>query len=468
MPGTGGFDAARLERAWARIDADFEAHLGRIRSYLRQPSVSATGDGMEAGAEATAALLEAAGGDAEIVTTPGHPAVLGTIEGAGPRLLRYGMYDVQPAEEPDWATPPFGAEIRDVSGVGPAVVARGAANSKGTLAATLLAVASLREVDELPVSLVLLVDGEEELGSPNLPGVVEAHRSRLRAEAAFDLDLMADRSGTPEVFLGCKGILSLHLTCRGDDWGGPIGAAIHSSLGVAVDNPAWSLLRALGALVGAGEEVAVPAIVRARIPKEDRALVEALVRGVELESWLEDFGVARLKRDQDPRSLVEGLLYEPAVSLNGIAAGYPQGGKTIIPHVAEAEVDFRLPYGTDMAAAARDAVSAVRRVAPEVEIEVSDTCLPARTSADSPVARAMIKSHEDEGTPARVWPSAPWWAPYFLFEEDLGLPFAIGGAGHCHGAHASNEYASVEGLRRHMRHAIAFLYRYAWESSVVE
>jgi acetylornithine deacetylase/succinyl-diaminopimelate desuccinylase-like protein len=462
------FDRTGLERAWARIDADFETHLERIRAYLRQPSVSSTGEGMEAGAEATAGLVAAAGGDVEILPTPGHPAVLGTIAGAGPRLLRYGMYDVQPAEEPDWETPPFGAEITHRVGVGPVVVARGAANSKGTLAATLLALSSLRAVDDLPVTVVLLVDGEEELGSPNLPGVVEANRPRLAAEAAFDLDLMADRDGTPEVFLGCKGILSLHLTCRGGEWGGPVETALHSSLGVAVDNPGWSLLRALGAIVGPGEEVLVPGIARGPAPDEDGPLVAALVEELELESWRKEFGVRRLKRAQGPRELVEGLLYEPAVSLNGIAAGYPRGGKTIIPHVAEAEVDFRLPYGTDMEEAARSAIARVNEVTPEVAITVSDTCHAARTSANSPVARAMIKSHEDEGHPARVWPTAPWWAPYFLFERTLELPFAIGGAGHCHGAHASNEYASIEGLRQHMRHVVAFLYRYAAESSIVE
>jgi acetylornithine deacetylase/succinyl-diaminopimelate desuccinylase-like protein len=462
-----GFDATRLDRAWARIDADFDAHLDRIRAYLRQPSVSATGEGIEDCAEATAALVADAGGEVEIISTPGHPVVLGTIAAEGPRLLRYGMYDVQPAEEADWLTPPFGAEIRTVDGVGPAVVARGAANSKGTLAASLLAVASLRAVDELPASLVLLIEGEEELGSPHLPGVVDARRSRLEADAAFDLDLMADRSGTPEIFLGCKGILSLHLTCRGGDWGGPLEAALHSSLAVAVDNPAWSLLRALGVLVGRNEEVLVSAIGRAAMPPEDRPLVDALVRDVDLGQWARDCGVGRPKRGLDERALVERLLYEPAVSLNGIAAGYPEGGKTIIPHTAEAEVDFRLPYGTDMDAAAQAAIAAIAEVAPEVEVAVSDTCHAARTSAKSPVARAMIKSHEDEGHPARVWPSAPWWAPYYLFERTLRLPFAIGGAGHCYGAHAANEYASIEGLRSHMRHAVAFLLRYAEEHSVV-
>ena len=104
-------------RAWEQIDADFEAHLGEIRRFLRRPTVSASDDDMLAGAEDVASL----------------------IEGDGHRLLRYGMYDVQPADEPGWSSPPFAAVRAEVPGAGPSIVARGAANSKGALAAFLLA-----------------------------------------------------------------------------------------------------------------------------------------------------------------------------------------------------------------------------------------------------------------------------------------------------------------------------------------
>jgi acetylornithine deacetylase/succinyl-diaminopimelate desuccinylase-like protein len=185
-------------RAWERIDADFDGHLEEIRRFLRCPTVSASGDDMLAGAERVAALIDGAGGKAEIVATAGHPAVLGHIGGDGPKLLRYGMYDVQPADEPGWSSPPFAAATTDIPGAGPSVVARGAANSKGALSAFLLAVASARRVSDLPVEIVLLVDGEEELGSPHLPGVMSARREELAAEAAFDLDLTADRGGVAE------------------------------------------------------------------------------------------------------------------------------------------------------------------------------------------------------------------------------------------------------------------------------
>ena len=179
----GGGTDALLAPVWNQIDEDFDEHLEDIRNFLRCPTVSASDDDMLAGAEYVAALIEGAGGSAEIIPTAGHPAVLGHIEGDGPKLLRYGMYDVQPADEPGWSSPPFAAVTAEVPGAGPSVVARGAANSKGALAAFLLAVASARQVSELPAEIVLLIDGEEELGSPHLPGVMSARSTHTSRKA---------------------------------------------------------------------------------------------------------------------------------------------------------------------------------------------------------------------------------------------------------------------------------------------
>jgi acetylornithine deacetylase/succinyl-diaminopimelate desuccinylase-like protein len=450
-----------LMRAWDQIDSDFDAHVERIRSYLRQPTVAATGEGVEAGAELTAALVENAGGSAEIVPTPGSPVVLGHIDGTGPSVVRYGMYDVQPADEPDWSSPPFAAEIHSVNGVGPAIVARGAANSKSALAAFFLALESLRRVDDIPVGVELLLDGEEEAGSPSLGDVIEAHRDRLGGEAAFDLDLTAESNGTPVVSLGCKGIVSLRLVCSGGDWGGPVERAQHSSEGVIVASPAWSLVRALGALVGPDEELRLPGVEPVPVPNEDEPFVEVLARATDPTELLNQSEAMRFKLPMVPREIIEALLYAPVLNINGLHGGYPAGGKTIIPHVASAVLDLRVPGGVDPDAALRAIVEAVAAVAPEVRVEDVEVLPGSKTPSTAGVARAMISSHADAGTPARVYPTAPWWAPYFLFERTLGLPFAVGGAGHAARAHAADEYASIEGIRQHMKHAVAFLYRFA-------
>jgi acetylornithine deacetylase/succinyl-diaminopimelate desuccinylase-like protein len=446
-------------RAWERIDADFDGHLEEIRRFLRRPTVSASDDDMLAGAVHVAALIEGAGGSAEIVATAGHPAVLGRIEGDGPRLLRYGMYDVQPADEPGWSSPPFAAVTADVPGAGPSVVARGAANSKGALAAFLLALASARRVSDLPAEIVLLVDGEEELGSPNLPGVMAARRDDLAAEAAFDLDLTADRRGVAEVYLGCKGIVSFVLRCSGGEWGGPIGRALHSSEGPVISSPAWSLVRALAALDDEAGQGTIDGLPPGSVPAEDEELLDVLARGFDPEAHLEEAGALAYRGPGDARSVLKALMYEPAINLNGLASG-SLTGKTILPHEATAVLDVRVPYGTEVERLVAGIESSVRRAAPEVAVGEVQVCPPARTTAASPVARAMIGSQRDAGPPPRVWPSAPWWAPFYLFEE-LGVPFVSGGAGHAGGAHAADEYATIEGLRAHMRQAVAFLHRFA-------
>src|SRR5215218_5679958 len=440
----GGGTDALWAPVWNQIDEDFDEHLEDIRNFLRCPTVSASDDDMLAGAEYVAALIEDASGSAEIIPTAGHPAVLGRIEGDGPRLLRYGMYDVQPADESGWSSPPFAAVSADVPGAGPSIVARGAANSKGSLASFLLALASARRVSDLPAEIVFFVDGEEELGSPSLPGVMSARRADLAADAAFDMDLTADRRSVAEVYLGCKGIVSFVLSCSGGEWGGPVGGALHSSEGVVISSPAWSLVPALSALQDAAGRKALDGLVPASIPPEDEELLGALA----------------YRGPNDARSVLKALMYEPVLNLNGFCAGSVTG-KTVVPHEARAALDLRIPYGTDVESVVAGIERIVARAAPEVLVEGLQLCPPSRTTANSPVARAMVESQRDVGPPPRVWPSAPWWAPFYLFEQALELPFASGGAGHAGRAHSADEYATIAGLRTHMRQSIAFLHRFS-------
>jgi acetylornithine deacetylase/succinyl-diaminopimelate desuccinylase-like protein len=378
--------------AWDRIDEDFDDHLVEILNFLRCPTVSASDDDMLAGAEYVAALIDGAGGSAEIIPTAGHPAVLGRIEGDGPRLLRYGMYDVQPADESGWSSPPFDAVTADVPGAGPSIVARGAANSKGSLASFLLALASARRVSDLPAEIVFLVDGEEELGSPSLPGVMSARRTDLAAEAAFDMDLTADRRSVAEVYLGCKGIVSFVLACSGGEWGGPVGRALHSSEGVVISSPAWSLVRAISALQD------VDSLRFASVPPEDEGLLDALARDFDPTAHLEEVGALAYRGPNDARSVLKALMYEPVLNLNGFCAGSVTG-KTIVPHEARAALDLRIPYGTDVESVVAGIERIVTQTAPEVAVKGVQLCPPSRTTADSPVARAMVESQHDVGPP---------------------------------------------------------------------
>ncbi len=213
----------------AAIDRDFGDHLERVRDFLRIPSVSAYDGDLRSTAQAVVDLIEAAGGSAEIAE-PGEkrPTVVGVIDGPGPTVLRYGMYDVQPPGA-GWSRDPFAAEVEDGR-----IYARGAANSKAALAGSLLAFAGA----DSPCRQVLLMDGEEELGSPRLARFCEQHRDELRADWALDFDMHEGDDGSAPVVAGCKGLHELEL--RAGD-----GVDVHSSLVGSVPAPAFDLMRTL-------------------------------------------------------------------------------------------------------------------------------------------------------------------------------------------------------------------------------
>ncbi len=211
------------------IDRDFDAHLERIRDFLRIPSVSAADGDLHSTADAVCRLIELAGGRAQ-PREPGEkrPTVIGVIDGPSPTVLRYGMYDVQPPGA-QWTVEPFAAHVSDGR-----VIARGAANSKGALAASILAFASAPS----PCRQVFVCEGEEELGSPRLAAFCDAHRDELAADFALDFDLQ-EQPGS--VFAGVKGLYELELSAGG-------GPDVHSSRVAEVPEPAVDLARAVVAL----------------------------------------------------------------------------------------------------------------------------------------------------------------------------------------------------------------------------
>ena len=455
-----------LARVAARVAERFPADLERIREYLRLPSVSATGQGIRATAAATAAWVQGAGGSFELVETPGHPLLLGELPGppGAPRLLRYGMYDVQPAEEDSWTSPPFAAEVRDLPGIGPAIVARGSANSKGCLAAMFIASEILNELGGLPATVALFIEGEEELGSPNLAAAVNAHRDDLAAPAAFDLDLTADMSGVPELITGCKGLLTMEIVAKAGGWGGPE-IPLHSSEQAWISSPAWQLIHALSTLTDRHERILVDGLADdAEAPADDdEAAIRRLATTFDPKAHLKETKASRFRLEGTSEDLLRALMFEPTMNIDGLAAGYVgPGGKTIIPSEARAAVDIRLVPDMDpdqVAAAVRRHLD--RHGFEHVEAKALDRYPWAKAPSGNAVALAIEESYRALGRSWHHYPLAPWCAPYYVFDRILGIPWASGGVGHAAGAHGPDEYATLEGLKEHIVGLAAFLFAYA-------
>jgi acetylornithine deacetylase/succinyl-diaminopimelate desuccinylase-like protein len=458
-----GFAPPEVYRA---LDSRFSEGLESARALMRQPSVSATGEGIAECAEMVRKMMADAGFTTRLWSQGGHPLVIGELDvGAPVTLIEYEMYDVQPVGDLDaWKSPPFSADLREMPGVGTCVVARGAANSKGALANHLFTWKTIRDVDEMPVNVTILAEGEEEISSANFIEYVRTHRRDLRADAAIADDYSEDLRGVPTIYLGVKGCLYLTLWSRGNRAaGGPMEAEIHSSDAAWVASPAWRLVQALNTLVDSDQRPSIDGIwqdVR-RPSKVEVAMVRRLAKTFDPQAWLEEGRVAKFKYNLPKSELLLRYLYEPTVNICGIHGGYVEHGgtKTVLPHEAYAKVDIRLVKDMTVAGTLRKLRAHLeRRGFGDLRIEVHGPYGPARSSPDSWIARAAIDVAETHGKAPEVWPSSGGTMPAFAFEEHLRIPWVSTGLGHGAHAHAPNEYASIDGMRRFMAGEASLVY----------
>ena len=443
--------AGRHDDVYARIDADLEAHVAHLQRWVRQRSISAQDDGIDAMARLLADDLRTIGfHEVEIVDTPGHPGVLGYYDAGAPRtLVVYMMYDVQPVEANWRIDDPFSGELVEHE-LGTVLMARGATNQKGPQRAFLNAVdALLRTRGTLPVNLYVVAEGEEELGSPNFDAVLAPWRERLRAAdgAFFPMNIQGP-DGDVALNLGVKGLVYFELEARGGEWGGPLRAEVHGSLKSLVDSPAMRLVQAIASLTTPdGNTIAIPGYydaVRAPTVAEQR-LVNTLARDADDAQLQRLYGVARWIDDLRGRDAIVRNLYDPTLNINGIWSGYTgEGVKTVLPHVATAKLDSRLPPGLEPEQAYRmlrahlDAGGFA-----DIELRRLSGYPAASTDVDTPLVQAAIGVFNKYGARARVSPWLGGSAPFYQFTRTLGLPFVFGSLGHGAGAHAPDEYMLI-------------------------
>ncbi len=437
-------------------EAGREAAIKRIQDWIALPSIAAENRSMQEGAEYMATLAREAGFDsATIVPTDGHPGVFATMDNGAKRTLAlYFMYDVKQFDPKEWTSPPLEGRIVDKPGFGRAIVGRGAVNQKGPEATVLAALHAMRAAKvKPPVNLILVAEGEEEIGSPHFHQIVqkpEIFAALKKAEGIFIPASWQDGNGNVAVNLGSKGVIELELVASGAKWGrGPQGD-IHSSQKAAVDSPVWRLVHALDSLVTPDGNM--PAIdgwfenVRPLTARE-KELIAEVARSSDEEAQKKLLGVSRWIDDLPYQQALERLASQPTVNIEGLVAGYTgPGGKTILPGRAVAKLDLRLvPNQTRKEAVAKIRAHLDKRGFNDVEVNVSGGYDPTETAENSRIIRAQLATYKRAGVKATMnprlagsWPGAVFTAP------PLSLPAGHFGLGHGSGAHAPDEYYVVE------------------------
>lgn len=455
---------SQAPRVFGAIDRRFDLHLERAREFLRIPSVSAEGRCLKEAAGLLTRWIEGLGGKVSWAGPQESPVVLGEIpgEGAGTVLL-YGMYDVQPAEEPGWEVPPFEAALRDLPELGLCVIARGAFNSKGALAGVFGALEALRESGGIPLTVKMVLEGEEEVGSPSLPMVLEERREALSADWALDFDFGQDDMGRAALRLGVKGLLTVEVLAEGRDTGGPADHAIHAGAAPLLASPAWRLIHGLATLTTPDERPSLEALSPPSPDPPREALLQGLAEKFQPDRFLSRVGAGRLKRSGPLVEVLREALFSPHINIIGFESGYVgPGAKTILPARARALLDVRLMPGMDpgeIEAALRSHLD--ERGFGDLRLRVLERYPAYVLPPNHPLVKVVLSTYEALGVECILWPISLGSAPYYPFFHCLGVPIVNCGLGHGGRAHAPNEYMTVEGLRALEGFAASLLLRLA-------
>src|SRR5437899_5831368 len=239
----------------AAIEKQHGEGVQRLQEWVRQPSIAAENRGMTEGCELMMKLARDAGFQSVTkVPTDGQPGVFATLDAGAPRTVGlYFMYDVKQVDPAEWSSPPWDAAIVDRAGFGKVLIGRGAVNQKGPEATFLAALHAIRGAGrKLPLNLVFVAEGAEEIGSPHFKQIVDQPEVQValkRCVGVFMPNASQGLDGQVTITLGAKGVIECELTSSGERWGRGPKQDIHSSNKARVDSPAWHLVQALATLV---------------------------------------------------------------------------------------------------------------------------------------------------------------------------------------------------------------------------
>lgn len=385
-----------IETVLIWIEKNSRRWLHDLQQWLSIPSVStdpAHADDVRAAAEWAQFYLRSAGMDTELIPTARHPCVLATTpEGmypdAAPHVLIYGHYDVQPPDPLDaWASPPFSPTINHGQ-----IIARGASDDKGQTFCHLASLLAWREIaQQLPLRVTVLLEGEEEIGSPNLLGVIRDLKPRIADASVLVISDSAQFApGIPAITSGLRGLIYYQLTLTGPN------RDLHSGVyGGAVANPATALCQMIGRLHDSTGRVTIPGFYDqvTSIDTELREQWRKLPFSDEL--FAQDIGASKLFGEVG-YSTLERRWCRPTLEVNGLTSGFQgAGAKTIIPAKASAKISMRLVPQQDPDKIRAAFESYLQSMLPDgitMQLELFGASPAVVTATDSPAITAAIDS----------------------------------------------------------------------------
>ncbi|MCM3879999.1 MAG: M20/M25/M40 family metallo-hydrolase [Vicinamibacterales bacterium] len=457
-----------LKKVYSYIDEHIDDHVENLQRWIRQPSISNSGEGIPESAEMVKGFFEQLGCQDsrvyDVGTTEwgsqGNPVVYARCDEGAPRtLVIYWMYDTMPVTQPDvWVAPPFEGRLVEQAPYKKVLIGRGATNSKGPQMVQLNAFMAIKAVTgKLPVNLIFVAEGDEERMSIGFRQFVKTHPELFKgAEAMYRFGGQSP-SGGGSIDGGSEGCVYVELTTSGAKWGrGPTVSDIHGGNKRSVDSPAWRHMQMLKTLVSAdGNHVNIPGFYDDIEPmsKQEAASLEVAAKSVNMDIAARNLGVARFISD-DPLTFLKMARYGTSMNLDGIWGGnmYAGGAGAILPNKITSKHNFRyLPK--------QDGVEITRKLRAfldkegyaDVEMKVIGDVPWAKMKFDSDVAKSLMHTYDifgiKYGQPVDVPTILGGYWPAYLFagRGPLDIPIVGGAAGMGGNAHAANEFWVIEG-----------------------
>lgn len=454
---------SKLDAVLRSVDTSAEIDLDDLLTVVRQPSISAQRIGVRECAMLIREYMAGAGLETRLLETRGEPMVLGTWLEAGPdrpTILFYGHYDVQPPEPLElWHTKPFEPQIRDGR-----IYARGVADNKAQFMSHLIAIRHwMREAGSLPVNVKLLVEGEEEVGSPHLDEIVARYADDLRADLVYTSDGPVQDTAYPEICFGVRGMLYIELRATGPN------RDVHSGhWGGVAPNPAWMLVDALRTMRDEQGEITIDGFsdnVNEPTPGA-RAAMEALP--FDVPQMLGRVGLTEMVPPAD-LPWADRIMARPTLNIAGFSSGYGgPGSKTIIPSTATVKIDMRLVPDQTPDEIWEKVERHVRTHAPGVEaVRLDGGMLPSYTPVEHPMAEVVRRAVEQGfGTRPVDVPLVGGSLPDAVWTKTLGTPSFLVPYGDPEQAnHAPNESYAVERYHQGIKTSAILLSELAGQGS---
>ena len=431
-----------LEKVYAYIDSHTDVFVESLVKLVKQPSVSAKGEGIQECAELVEKMMRDTGLSTKTLhEEKGNPVVYGEIKSqkSDRTLLFYDHYDVQPPEPLEkWMCKPFSGKIANGK-----VYGRGASDNKGNFVSRLKAVQALLEVaGDVPVNLKFFVEGEEEIGSPHLEPIIKRYKDLFSADAAIWESGGTDRRGRPNLYLGLKGVLSVEVRARGAS------RDVHSANAPIIPNAAWRLLWALNLLKDKEENILIEGFYEDVLPPSSEEIECLKNIPFEEEETKKELGLREFLQNRSGLEALRTLLYQPTCTINGYVSGYTgKGSKTVLPHEASAKLDFRLVPNQNPTEIFQKLVRHLKRHGfGDLEIIKHGSTEPTRTPVNDPFVKLVARTAEKVYCKkAVIYPTSAGSGPMHLFRNFLSYPVVSAGCSHPKSnTHAPNENLKIK------------------------